>query len=139
MPKVKVTGIKASFPVSQGMINAMMNPELCGNSVSDLNSKLAGQKNCVMSAVFRSIKDPDTSFDAPCDLKNFAGSILISEDLDLTIEGDGEFDAHAYAQGLIEDEGSAEVWFCDLNIDGIELGLETDSEETWVKLATVSE
>lgn len=137
MPKVKVTGIKASFPVSQGIVNAMMKPELGGNSVSDLNSKLEGKKNCEIGAVFRSISS-DTSYDAPCNLKNFTGSILISEDLDLTIEGDGEFNASAYAQGLIEDEGSAEVWFCDLNIDGIELGLETDSEETWVKLATVS-
>ena len=138
MPKVNISGIKASFPVCQGTINAMMNPELGGNSVSDLNSKLGGKKNCEIRAVFRSVDDPDTSFDAPCKLENFSGSVDISEDLILTIEGYGDFNAHAYAQGLVEDEGSAELWFCDLNIDGIELGLKTDEDETWVKLATVT-
>lgn len=138
MPNKGVTGIKATFQVTQGTLNAMMNPELGGKSIEEINQALEAGKNCEIGAVFRSISDADTSYSAPCAVKAFKGTISLSDNMLLTIEGEGQFDAHAYAIGLIEDEGSAEVWFTTLNVDGIELEFETESDEPWVKISTVN-
>ena len=37
MPNKGVTGIKATFQVTQGTLNAMMNPELGGKSIEEIN------------------------------------------------------------------------------------------------------
>lgn len=136
--KVPVSDIKVSFPVVQGKVNSMRFPDLGGNSLADLNAKLADGKDCILGAVFRSITDPERSVDAPCKVKNFSGTISLVEPWTLTIEGEGIFDAHPIAYSLIEDEGSAEVWFCDVVIDGVELQQDTEEKSKWVKLTVVS-
>ena len=134
--KVLVKDINAKIPMVQGFFNKMLKPDFNGLSVEDLNLRIKGAKKVSLEGVFRD-KDHEQSYDVSCKLIAFKGDISLDNNLTLSISGEGNFDASAYAYGIIEDEGVAEFWFSTLKIDDIELDHDTDADDTGVFLATV--
>lgn len=86
----------------------MFNPGFGGLSINDLNERIKAGKKVEISAKCQS-KDEKTCWDAECKIKDFRGAISLSNDLVLTMKGEGKFQASSYAFDIIEDEGCATV------------------------------
>ncbi len=135
--KVVIGDINVQEKVKQSMPGAILSPNFAGLTIEQINELFKADEKAEIVGAFRPIGKEDRSYDAFCKLKDFMGTISLSEELTLTLRGEGNFKASAYAWGIVEDEGAAEVWISGIYLPNHMLGVSFTAEGGSIKIATV--